>query len=85
MPPLNTTQGHHLMQELIAFLRAVSEIRPIGLVLEDMHWSDSASWDFAREITAGSKLKRLSMNSQTASRCSSFLELRSKRRSTRPT
>nr|MBA3671805.1 diguanylate cyclase [Gemmatimonadaceae bacterium] len=42
---IDPLQGHQLLQELVAFLRAASEARPLLLVLEDMHWGDSASWD----------------------------------------
>jgi diguanylate cyclase (GGDEF)-like protein/putative nucleotidyltransferase with HDIG domain len=42
---LDPSQGHHLMQELVAFLRGASEARPLLIVLEDMHWGDTASWD----------------------------------------
>ncbi len=42
---LDPSQGHHLMQELVAFLRSASEARPLLIVLEDMHWGDVASWD----------------------------------------
>jgi tetratricopeptide (TPR) repeat protein len=52
LPTLDATQGHHLMQEIIVFLRGASDIRPIGLVLEDMHWADSASWDVLEYVLA---------------------------------
>ena len=42
---LDPSQGHHLMQELVAFLRGASEARPLFITLEDMHWGDMASWD----------------------------------------
>ena len=51
-PPLDSTQSHHLMQELVAYLRGVCEVRPIGLVLEDMHWADSLSWDVLDYVLA---------------------------------
>jgi diguanylate cyclase (GGDEF)-like protein/putative nucleotidyltransferase with HDIG domain len=51
-PPLDATQGHHLRQELVAFLRAASDVRPIGLLLEDMHWADMASWDALEYVLA---------------------------------
>ena len=44
-PPLDLGQGHQLLQELVSFLRGASEARPLALVLEDMHWADTASWD----------------------------------------
>ena len=40
-----SAHGHRLLQELVTFLRATSEARPLILVLEDMHWADTASWD----------------------------------------
>jgi tetratricopeptide (TPR) repeat protein len=52
LPALDSAQGHHLLQELFTFLRMVSETRPIGLVLEDMHWADSASWDALEYVLA---------------------------------
>jgi diguanylate cyclase (GGDEF)-like protein/putative nucleotidyltransferase with HDIG domain len=52
LPPLDATQGHQLTQEIVAFLRAASEVRPIGLVLEDMHWADAASWDVLEHVLA---------------------------------
>ena len=42
---LDPSQGHQLMQELVAFLRGASEARPLLITLEDMHWADMASWD----------------------------------------
>ncbi|NUP57620.1 MAG: diguanylate cyclase, partial [Gemmatimonadaceae bacterium] len=45
LPPLDPSHGHQLLQELVGFLRATSEVRPLTLVLEDMHWADTASWD----------------------------------------
>ena len=44
-PPLDPNQSHQLLQELVTFLRVTSEARPLILVLEDMHWADTASWD----------------------------------------
>jgi diguanylate cyclase (GGDEF)-like protein/putative nucleotidyltransferase with HDIG domain len=45
LPSIDPSQGHQLLQELVTFLRATSEARPLTLVLEDMHWADTASWD----------------------------------------
>ena len=50
--PLDPTQGHQLLQELVSFLRAASEVRPLALVLEDMHWADTASWDALEYVLA---------------------------------
>ena len=44
-PPLDPSHAHQLLQELVSFLRATSEARPLVLVFEDMHWADVASWD----------------------------------------
>ena len=45
MPTLDALQGHRLLEELVLYLRGASEARPLTIVLEDMHWADSASWD----------------------------------------
>ena len=42
---IDPAHGHQLMQEIVAFLRAASEARPLLVTLEDMHWGDMASWD----------------------------------------
>src|SRR5204862_4745648 len=52
LPQLDAAQGHQLTQEIVVFLRASSEVRPIGLVLEDMHWADAASWDVLEHVLA---------------------------------
>ena len=59
LPPLDATQGHQLTQEIVAFLRAASEVRPIGLVLEDMHWADAASWDVLEHVLAQLTTERI--------------------------
>ena len=51
-PALDATQGFLLTQEIVALLRAASDTRPIGLVLEDMHWADAASWDVLEHVLA---------------------------------
>ena len=43
----------------MAFLRASSEVRPIGLVLEDMHWADAASWDVLEHVLAQLTTERI--------------------------
>jgi diguanylate cyclase (GGDEF)-like protein/putative nucleotidyltransferase with HDIG domain len=50
--PLDALQGHRLLEELVTFLRGASEARPITIVLEDMHWADSASWDALEYVMA---------------------------------
>src|SRR5688572_19158432 len=52
LPTLDATQGFLLTQEIVAFLRAASDLRPIALVLEDMHWADAASWDVLEHLLA---------------------------------
>jgi diguanylate cyclase (GGDEF)-like protein/putative nucleotidyltransferase with HDIG domain len=47
---LDPLQGHRLLEELVVFLRAASEARPLTIVLEDMHWADSASWDALEHV-----------------------------------
>ena len=43
----------------MAFLREASEVRPIGLVLEDMHWADAASWDVLEHVLAQLTTERI--------------------------
>jgi diguanylate cyclase (GGDEF)-like protein/putative nucleotidyltransferase with HDIG domain len=50
--PLDGAQGPRLMQEIVAFVRGASAVQPIGLVLEDMHWADAASWDVLEHVLA---------------------------------
>jgi diguanylate cyclase (GGDEF)-like protein/putative nucleotidyltransferase with HDIG domain len=50
--PIDAAQGHHLTQEIVAFVRGASALQPIGLVLEDMHWADAASWDVFDHLLA---------------------------------
>ena len=52
LPTLDATQGFLLTQEIVGFLRAASDLRPIALVLEDMHWADAASWDVLEHLLA---------------------------------
>jgi diguanylate cyclase (GGDEF)-like protein len=49
---LDPLQGHRLLEELVLFLRATSEARPLMIVLEDMHWADTASWDALEHVLA---------------------------------
>ncbi len=44
-PAIETRHGHQLLHELVAFLKGASEVRPLVIALEDMHWADLASWD----------------------------------------
>jgi diguanylate cyclase (GGDEF)-like protein/putative nucleotidyltransferase with HDIG domain len=56
---LDATQGFLLTQEIVALLRGASDARPIGLVLEDMHWADSASWDVLEHVLAQLTTERI--------------------------
>ena len=56
---LDPLQGHHLLQELVAFLRGASEARPLLVVLEDMHWGDTASWDALEYVLAQLTTERI--------------------------
>ncbi|MDB4878753.1 MAG: diguanylate cyclase [Gemmatimonadetes bacterium] len=50
--PLDAVQGHRLVEEIVAYLRGASEARPLTVVLEDMHWADTASWDALEYVMA---------------------------------
>ena len=57
--PLDPSQGHQLLQELVAYLRGASELRPLALVLEDMHWADAPSWDALEYALAQLAVERI--------------------------
>jgi len=57
--PLDPTQGHQLLQELVRFFRTASESRPLMLMLEDMHWADAASWDALEYVLAQITTERI--------------------------
>ena len=57
--PFDATQGFLLTQEIVTFLRGASDLRPIVLVLEDMHWADSASWDVLEHVLAQLTTERI--------------------------
>ncbi len=59
LPPLDPSHGHQLLQELVTFLRATSEARPLTIVLEDMHWADTASWDALEYLLAQLTTERI--------------------------
>jgi predicted ATPase len=42
-PPLATVSPQHYQRELVDALEALGAIRPVVLVLEDLHWSDGAT------------------------------------------
>jgi len=56
---LDPFQGHQLLEELVAYLRGASEARPITIVLEDMHWADTASWDALEYVLAQLTTERI--------------------------
>ncbi|MEO7087076.1 MAG: diguanylate cyclase [Gemmatimonadaceae bacterium] len=51
--------AHWVMEELSAFLREASASRPLLIVLEDMHWSDTASWDALDHVLAALTSERI--------------------------
>jgi tetratricopeptide (TPR) repeat protein len=63
----------------VAFLRASSEVRPIGLVLEDMHWADAASWDVLEHVLAQLKTERIFIALTVRSEDASFGAVRERR------
>jgi diguanylate cyclase (GGDEF)-like protein/putative nucleotidyltransferase with HDIG domain len=56
---LDAAQGFLLTQEIVALLRGASEACPIGVVLEDVHWADSASWDVLEHMLAQLTTERI--------------------------
>ncbi|HEV7993415.1 MAG TPA: diguanylate cyclase [Gemmatimonadaceae bacterium] len=78
-PMLDAMQGHHLMQELMAFLRSASDVRPIGLLLEDMHWADAASWDVLEYVLAQLASERIFIALTIRSEEASFGAVRERR------
>jgi diguanylate cyclase (GGDEF)-like protein/putative nucleotidyltransferase with HDIG domain len=79
LPPLDAAQGHQLTQEIVAFLRAASEGRPIGLVLEDMHWADAASWDVLEHVLAQLTTERIFIALTVRSEDATFGTVRERR------
>ncbi len=58
-PNAESVQATLVRQEIVAYLRAASEARPLLLVLEDMHWSDTASWDTLEFLLAQLTTERI--------------------------
>ncbi|MFL5607103.1 MAG: HD domain-containing phosphohydrolase [Gemmatimonadaceae bacterium] len=58
---LDPLQGHRLLEELVSYLRGASEARPLMIVLEDMHWADTASWDALDYVLAQLTTERISI------------------------
>ncbi|MEO8619445.1 MAG: HD domain-containing phosphohydrolase [bacterium] len=52
-------QGYQMLRELVRYLQQVSAGRPLLIVLEDMHWSDSASWDALEYVMAQLTTERI--------------------------
>ena len=77
--PFDATQGFLLTQEIIAFLRGASEARPIALVLEDMHWADSASWDVLEHMLAQLTTERIFIALTVRSEAATFGAMRERR------
>ena len=77
--PLDATQGFVLIQEIVALLRGASDARPIGLVLEDMQWADSASWDVLEHLLAQLTTERIFIALTVRSEDVSFGAVRERR------
>lgn len=48
-----------LQEELATYLRLASAARPVVIVLEDMHWADSATWNAVEYLLATAGSERL--------------------------
>jgi diguanylate cyclase (GGDEF)-like protein len=46
------TSPYALLEELVAYLRVASAVRPLAIVLEDMQWADRATWDALEFVVA---------------------------------
>jgi diguanylate cyclase (GGDEF)-like protein/putative nucleotidyltransferase with HDIG domain len=75
----DATQGFLLTQEIVAFLRGASDTRPIALVLEDMHWADSASWDVLEHVLAQLTTERIFIALTVRSEEAAFGAMRERR------
>lgn len=49
----------NVLHELVDYVRLATRRQPLVVVLEDMHWGDSASWDAVEEILAHLTTERL--------------------------
>jgi diguanylate cyclase (GGDEF)-like protein len=45
-----TGNKYALYDEILAFLRAAASARPLVIILDDMQWSDSATWDVLEHV-----------------------------------
>ncbi len=49
----------NVLHELIDYVRLAARRQPLVIVLEDMHWGDSASWDAVEELLAHLTTERI--------------------------
>lgn len=49
----------NVLHELVDYVRLAARRQPLVVVLEDMHWGDSASWDAVEEILAHLTTERI--------------------------
>jgi tetratricopeptide (TPR) repeat protein len=49
----------NVLHELVDYVRLAARRQPLVLVLEDMHWGDSASWDAVEELLAHLTTERI--------------------------
>src|SRR5262249_21393755 len=49
----------HLFSAIAALLAELSELRPLAVVLEDLHWADSATLDFVEQLASRPRAPRL--------------------------
>ena len=78
-PSLDAAQGFLLTQEIVALLRGASEVRPLGVMLEDMHWADSASWDVLEHVLAQLTTERIFIALTVRSEDAAFGTVRERR------
>jgi diguanylate cyclase (GGDEF)-like protein/putative nucleotidyltransferase with HDIG domain len=48
-----------LLEEIVAFLRSAAAQRPLVIVLDDMQWGDSASWDAVEHVVSQLERERI--------------------------
>ena len=48
-----------LFDEVVAYLRAAAASRPLVIVLDDMQWADTASWDLLEHVVASLERDRI--------------------------
>ncbi|MBC7895623.1 MAG: diguanylate cyclase, partial [Cytophagaceae bacterium] len=57
--PLPPGTKYGLLEEIVAFLRLAASHRPLVLVLDDMQWGDTASWDATEHIVSQLEQERI--------------------------